>query len=154
MLHPDLSRREALQTSVKEAMRARDSERLGALRMFTAAVKQVEVDERRELGDADVIEVLTRLAKQRRDSISQYQAGNRPDLAAREQSELDLIQAFLPAPFTETELQVMLDEAITATAAQGPKDMGKVMQWLRPKLLGRADMNAVSAQVRVRLGSG
>ncbi len=142
-----------IQDDVKTAMRAKDKARLGTLRMVTAALKQREVDERIELDDQATLEILTRLVKQRKDSIEQYTAANRDDLVAQEQMELELIETYLPQALSEQELAALLDEAIAATEASSMKDMGKVMAWLKPKVQGRADMGKLSGAVKARLAS-
>ena len=134
-------------------MRAKDKVRLGTLRMVTAAIKQREVDERIELDDQNTLEVLTRLVKQRKDSIEQYEAAGRDDLAARERSELTLIEAYMPQALSSDELAALLDEAMRETSAGTMKDMGKVMTWLKPKVQGRADMGALSGAVKARLAA-
>lgn len=136
---------------MKSAMRLRDSARLSAIRMLLAAVKQREVDERVAADDALVIATVERLVKQRRDSIAQFEAGGRPDLAARESAEIEVLAAYLPAPLTEDELIAAVDAAIAEAGAAGPAAMGKVMAALKQRLAGRADMARVSALVRQRL---
>ena len=136
---------------VKAAMRARDRERLGVLRLVTAAIKQREVDERIELADADVLQVLDKMVKQRRDSESQYRNAGRDELAEQEALEIRIISDYLPAALDEAELAGLVDAAIAESGAAGMKDMGKVMGLLKPKVQGRADMSAVSAQVKARL---
>lgn len=140
-----------IQDDVKTAMRAKDKPRLATLRLVTAALKQREVDERIELDDAAIIEILVKSVKQRKDSIQQYEAANREDLAERERSELVLIETYLPTALTDEELDAMLEEAVAATNANSIKDMGKLMGWLRPHIQGRADMGALSAKVKARL---
>jgi len=140
-----------IQDDVKTAMRARDKARLGTLRMVTAAIKQREVDERIELDDQAVLEILTRLAKQRKDSIEQYDAAGRDDLAAQERSELTLIETYLPQALSADDLGTLLEEAMDETGATSMKDMGKVMAWLKPKVQGRADVGALSGAVKARL---
>ena len=140
-----------IQDDVKTAMRAKDKPRLATLRLVTAALKQREVDERIELDDAAIIEILVKSVKQRKDSIQQYEAANREDLAAQERSELALIETYLPTAFSDEELDAMLEEAVAATSANSIKDMGKLMGWLRPHIQGRADMGALSANVKARL---
>ncbi|MDX1529300.1 MAG: GatB/YqeY domain-containing protein [Gammaproteobacteria bacterium] len=142
-----------IQEDVKDAMRARDRERLGALRLITAAIKQKEVDDRVELDDAAVISVLEKMIKQRRDSIEQYQKGGREELAAREADEIEVIQNYMPAAMDESEIEALIDATLQQTGASGMKDMGKVMGALKAKIQGRADMGAVSAKVRARLGA-
>lgn len=140
-----------IQEAMKSAMKAGEKERLSAIRLMLAAVKQVEVDERRELGDADVLAVLDKMLKQRRESIAQYESAGREDLAARERFEIEVIQQFLPAPLSEAEIEALIGQAIAETGANDIKGMGKVMGWLKPKLQGRADIAAVSATVKGHL---
>ncbi len=137
--------------AVKDAMRSGDKARLGVLRLVTAAIKQREVDERVELGDDEVIAVLSKMVKQRRESIAQYQAGGRDDLAAQEQNEIDIISQFLPLPLSDAEIAAIIDQAIASTGATQIRDMGKVMGVVRPQVQGRADLGAVSALVKQRL---
>jgi len=136
---------------MKAAMKAKDAPRLGAVRLALAAVKQREVDERKELSDAEVLAVLEKMIKQRRDSIQQYTAGNRKDLADQEQFEIDVLSAYLPQQATAAEVDAVIGEAIAATGAKGVADMGKVMGQVKAKLAGRADMGQVSARVKARL---
>ncbi len=136
---------------MKDAMRAKDAARLSTIRMLLAAVKQREVDERKELADAEVVAVIDKMIKQRRDSISQFEAGKRPDLAAREQAEVDLLAAYMPQPFTDAQIDALIAETIAQTGASGAAGMGKVMAELKPKLAGRADLGAVSAKVKAKL---
>lgn len=142
-----------IQDDVKVAMRAKDKDRLGALRQITAAIKQIEVDNRQDLSDDDIIVVLTRMTKQRKDALTQFEQAGREDLAAIEKAELAIIEEFLPAALTESELQAAIAEAINETNASSQKDMGAVMNVLRPKIQGRADMGAVSSQVKAALSS-
>lgn len=137
---------------MKAAMKAKDAQRLGAVRLALAAIKQREVDERKELSDADVLAVLEKMIKQRRDSIQQYTAGNRKDLADQEQFEIDVLAAYLPQQASDAEVDAVIAEAIAATGAKGVADMGKVMGQVKAKLAGRADMGQVSARVKARLG--
>ena len=137
---------------MKAAMKAKDAQRLGAVRLALAAIKQREVDERKDLSDADVLAVLEKMIKQRRDSIQQYTAGNRKDLADQEQFEIDVLAAYLPQQASEAEVDAVIGEAIAATGAKGVADMGKVMGQVKAKLAGRADMGQVSARVKARLG--
>lgn len=141
-----------IQDAVKDAMRAGDRKRLGVLRLLTAAIKQREVDERIELDDEQIIALLSKQVKQRHESIGQYEAHGRNDLAEQERYELDVIQEFLPQPLSEAEIDALIDQAVSDTGAASMKDMGKVMGQLRPKLQGRADMAAVSARIKARLG--
>lgn len=142
-----------IQEDVKDAMRAREKERLGALRLISAAIKQIEVDTREDLDDAGVTAVLDKMAKQRRESLEQYEKAGRDDLAATERFELDLIAAYLPEPLNDAELSALIDAAIADTGAAGMQDMGKVMGILKPQVQGRADMKALSGQVRGRLNA-
>lgn len=136
---------------VKAAMRAGARERLGTLRGIMAALKQVEVDTRETLDDTGTIAVLDKLAKQRRESIEQFGKAGRDDLVTRENAELEIIQEYLPPPLDAAAVEALIEEAIAETGAAGMKDMGKVMAKLRPELQGRADMAAVSAQLKARL---
>ena len=138
---------------VKSAMRNKDKERLGTLRLITAAIKQKEVDERISLDDADVLAVLDKMLKQRKDSIEQYSKAGRQDLADKEQYEVGIIQEYMPAQLSEAEIAQMIEEAISETGASGMKEMGKVMGLLKPKLQGRADMGQVSQQIKSRLSA-
>ena len=137
---------------VKDAMRAKDKPRLATIRLITAAIKQREVDERIELDDAQVLVVLDKMCKQRRESITQFEQAGRDDLAAQEKAELELIQQYLPEQLSEAEINELIDAAMEQTGASSMKDMGKVMGQLKPKLQGRADMGAVSALIKARLG--
>jgi uncharacterized protein YqeY len=133
---------------MKDAMRAKDAARLSTIRMLLAAVKQREVDERRELADADVVAVIDKMIKQRRDSIAQFEAGHRADLAAIEKAELEVLAAYMPTALSAAEIDALVAEAIAATGAAGAAGMGKVMAALKPKLAGRADLGVVSAKVK------
>ena len=144
--------RERINEDMKTAMKARDSEKLGAIRLLQAALKQKEVDERVEITDDIVLATVDKMLKQRRDSIEQYTAGNRMDLVAREQFEVAVLQAYMPAQLSEAELAAVLDQVIAETGATSAKDMGKVMNALRPKVAGRADMGKLSGVVKARLG--
>lgn len=141
-----------LTEAMKDAMRAQDKERLGVIRMATAALKQIEVDERVELDDARVLATLEKLIKSRRESATAFEAGGRPELAAKESAEILVLQSFLPAQLSEAEIDGLIAEAIAETGAASARDMGKVMNTLRPKLAGRADTGAVSQKVKARLG--
>ena len=136
---------------VKAAMRSKEKERLAALRLITASIKQREVDERIELDDVQVMAVLDKMAKQQRDSIQQYSMADRQDLVEKEQFELDIILSYLPQPLDAAEINARVDEAIAATGAASMKDMGKVMGQLKSALQGRADMGKVSTLVKARL---
>jgi len=136
---------------MKAAMRAHEAERLSTIRMLLAAIKQREVDERIELTEADVLTVIEKMVKQRKDSITQFEAGKRPDLAAKERAEIDVLQTYMPAQATDAEIDAEIAAALAASGASGMAAMGKVMAVLKPKLAGRADMGAVSARVKTRL---
>lgn len=136
---------------MKEAMRARDSARLSALRLLLAAIKQREVDERTTLDDAQVIAVVEKMIKQRRESVAQYEKGGRQDLADAERFEIEVLSAYLPQPMSEAEVEAAVAQAIAETGARTMSDMGRVMAVLRPRLAGRADMGRVSALVKARL---
>jgi uncharacterized protein YqeY len=138
---------------MKAAMRAKDSARLSAIRLILAAIKQKEVDERIELGDADVIGVLEKMIKQRRESIAQYEKASRTDLAEAEKFELGVLSAYLPQQLGEAEMQKEIQAALTESGASGIKDMGKVMAILKARLAGRADMGKLSSLVKSRLSS-
>jgi len=138
---------------MKTAMRAKDTARLSTIRMLLAAIKQREVDERIELTDADVLSVIEKMLKQRKDSIAQFEAGRREDLAAIERAEVAVLVSYMPAQLADSEIESEIAAAIAATGAAGMAGMGKVMAILKPKLAGRADMAAVSAKVKSRLGT-
>jgi uncharacterized protein YqeY len=138
---------------VKTAMRAHEREKLATLRLVTAAIKQKEVDERIDLDDGQVLAVLDKMAKQRRESIEQYEKAKREDLAVQERYELGLIQAYLPEPLGEKELAALIQKAISESGASGIRDMGLVMNALRSQVQGRADMKAVSQAVKAQLSS-
>lgn len=140
-----------LTEAMKDAMRAQQKERLGAIRLALSAIKQVEVDERRELSDADILGVLDKMVKQRRESILQYEQANRPELVAAENAEITVLQEFLPAQLGEAEIDALVLQAIAGSGAAGMRDMGKVMNILRPQLAGRADMGAVSNRIKAKL---
>ena len=142
-----------IQDDVKAAMRARDKARLAVLRMTTAAIKQKEVDERVELDDTGVLQVLDKMSKQRRESLEQYRSAGRTDLARQDQFELDLLSEYLPEPLEEAALAELIHAAIAETGASSMRDMGAVMQHLRDQVQGRADMKAVSNAVKAILGT-
>jgi uncharacterized protein len=144
--------KEKIQDDMKNAMRAKEAQRLSAIRLILAAIKQYEVDKRVEVDDAIVLSLLDKMLKQRRDSIEQYQKANRQDLVDQETFEVNIIQAYLPAQLSEAEISALVDAAVAATGASSAKDMGKVMAELKPKLQGRADMTVVGAKVKERLG--
>lgn len=135
----------------KEAMKGGDKPRLATIRLIMAAIKQQEVDSRKELSDEDVTAILTKMVKQRRDSVEQYTNAGRTDLADQELAEIAIIEQYLPEQLSAEEVASLIDEAIAATGAAGPQDMGKVMGQLKPRLQGRADMGAASAIVRQKL---
>lgn len=137
-----------IQEDVKAAMRAKDKPRLDALRLISAAIKQREVDERIELDDAQVLQVLDKMVKQYRESIDQFRAAGRADLVEKETLELDVVTSYLPEPLNEADIEALIRKAIEETGARSMQDMGKVMGRLRPQVQGRADMAAVSAKVR------
>ena len=143
--------RERLQEDMKSAMRAREAERLVTIRMLLAAIKQREIDERRELDDTEALSIVDKLIKQRKDSASQFIAGNRPDLAQKEESEIVFLAVYLPEALSSAEIDGLIAETMMAVAASGPKDMGKVLTALRPQMQGRADMAAVAEKVKARL---
>jgi uncharacterized protein YqeY len=146
-----MSLKQRLTDDMKAAMKSGDKDSLGVIRLINAAIKQREVDERIELDDAGVIAVLEKAVKQRKDSISQYEAANREDLAAIERAEMVVIERYLPEKMGEAEVLAAIDAAIAETGATGPTDMGKLMGVLKPKLAGQADMGQVSALVKQRL---
>jgi uncharacterized protein len=136
---------------MKAAMRAKDSARLSTVRLLLAAMKQKEVDERVELSDADVVAIIEKMIKQRRESIAQFEKASRQDLADKEKAELGVLSAYLPQKMSEAELAQAVAAAISESAASGIKDMGKVMALLKPRLAGRADMGSVSSLVKAKL---
>lgn len=140
-----------IETAVKEAMKARDKQRLGVLRLMMAEFKRVEVDERVELDDTRVLAILDKMTKQRKDSLEQYQNAGRDDLAEQEQFELTVIDEYTPEALSDAEIEALVKEAVTETGATSMKDMGALMANLRPKLQGRADMGAVSQLVKQQL---
>ena len=144
--------REKINEDMKTAMKARDTEKLAAIRLLTAALKQKEVDERIELTDDLVLAIIDKMLKQRKDSIEQFTAGNRLDLAAKEEFEVGVLSTYMPQQLSEAEVMDILGGVITETGATSAKDMGKVMTALRPKVAGRADMGKLSALVKARLG--
>lgn len=143
--------KERITDDMKTAMRAKDAARLSTIRLVLAAIKQREVDERIVVTDADVFTILDKMVKQRRDSITQFEAGKRPDLVAIERAELDVLAGYQPQPFAAAEIEASIAAAIVATGAVGPAGMGKVMAELKATLAGRADMTAVAAKVKAKL---
>ncbi|MGE5524945.1 MAG: GatB/YqeY domain-containing protein [Rhodospirillaceae bacterium] len=149
-----MSLRDQLNDDLKTAMRAGDTRRRDALRLLLAALKQKEVDERKALTDADVLAVIERLVKQRREAITQFEQGGRQDLADNEKFELSVLTGYMPQQMSDEEIDAEVAAAVTAAGAKAPSDMGKVMAVLKPKLAGRADMGKVSARVKSRLAGG
>ena len=137
---------------MKAALKGGEKERLKVVRMVLAAIKQQEIDQRTELDDAALMGVVTKMVKQRRDSITQFNQGGRADLAAVEEAEIEVLEAYLPEQLSADEIDALIDEAITSTGANSMRDMGKVMGLLKPKLEGRADLGPVSGKVKARLG--
>ena len=146
-----MSLKEQITEDMKAAMRAKDSGRLATIRLLTAAIKQKEVDERIDVSDEQVLAIIEKMNKQRKDSISQFEAGGRQDLADIEKAELAILSTYMPAALSDAEVQAEVAAAVTAVGAAGPQDMGKVMGVLKPNLAGRADMTAVSAMVKAAL---
>jgi uncharacterized protein len=146
-----MSLKARISEDMKAAMRAKDSARLGAIRLLQAAIKQREVDERIELDDNQVIEAIEKMLKQRRDSISQYEAANRQDLADVEKQEVSVLQEYLPKALTEAELADILNQVVAETGAVGIKDMSKVMAAIKPLVIGRADMGKISGLIKTKL---
>jgi uncharacterized protein YqeY len=138
---------------MKNAMRAKDSERLGTIRMITSAIKQREVDERITLDDAQVLSVIEKMIKTRKESIAQFQSGGREDLVAKEQKEVDLLQAYMPEQLSEADLDKLIADSIAESGATSIKEMGKAMAIVKQKAQGRADMGAVSAKLKAKLGA-
>ncbi|WP_248323010.1 GatB/YqeY domain-containing protein [Caballeronia sp. Sq4a] len=146
-----MSLKDQINDDMKTAMRARETERLGTIRLLLAAIKQREVDDRVTLDDAGVTAVIDKMIKQRKDSVSQFQAAGRDDLVAKENAELAVLAAYMPEQLSADAIAAEVQAAVAATGAAGPQDMGKVMGVLKPKLAGKADMTAVSAQVKTAL---
>jgi uncharacterized protein len=146
------SLKERITDDVKSAMRSGEKERLGVIRMITAAIKQREVDERISLDDAQVLSVLEKMIKQRKESLEAFKSGNRQDLADKEAAEITLLQGYLPSQLSATELDALINEAVASTGAASIKDMGKVMAIIKSKAQGRADMGAVGAKIKAKLG--
>jgi uncharacterized protein YqeY len=146
------SLKERITDDVKTAMRSGEKERLGVIRMITAAIKQREVDERISLDDAQVLSVLEKMIKQRKESLEAFKAGNRQDLADKEAAEITLLQGYMPSQLSASELDALINEAVASTGAASIKDMGKVMAIIKAKAQGRADMGAVGAKIKAKLG--
>jgi uncharacterized protein YqeY len=149
-----MSLKERITEDMKAAMRSGEKERLGAIRMITAAIKQREVDERIVVDDAQVLSVLEKMIKQRKESLQLFREGNRQDLADKESAEITLLQSYMPAQLSEGDLDALIKDAIAATGAASIKDMGKVMAIVKGKAQGRADMAAVGAKIKAKLGGG
>jgi uncharacterized protein len=147
-----VSLKERITDDMKAAMRAGEKDRLGVIRMITAAIKQREVDERISLDDAQVVAVLEKMVKQRKESLVQFQAGNRQDLVDKESAEIELLKAYLPSQLGDAEIDALIADAIAATGAASVKDMGKVMGVIKAKAQGRADMGTVGAKIKAKLG--
>lgn len=145
--------KDRISDDVKQAMRAGDKPRLTTLRMITAAIKQREVDERVEVDEAGVLAIVEKMIKQRRESAEQYRAGNRPELAEAEDSEIEILQSYLPEPLSEAELDQVIDQAIAEVGASDVSAMGQVMGLVKARVQGRAEMREVSGRVRARLAS-
>jgi uncharacterized protein len=146
-----MSLKARINDDMKAAMRGGDAQRRDALRLLLAALKQREVDERKEMGDADVVAVIEKMIKQRRESIAQFEKGGRADLAKNEQFEVGILQGYMPQALSDAEIEAVVAEAVTASGAKAPSDMGRVMGILKGKLAGRADMTKVSGLVRAKL---
>ena len=145
--------KQTIQNEMKAAMKAGDKRRLGVIRLIMAAIKQREVDERIELDDTQVLAVLDKMVKQRRDSIAQYEKAGREELAEQEAYEVGICQTYMPEELSEAEVEALIEQALAETGAASMKEMGKVMGWLKPKLQGRADMGAVSGLIRQKLSA-
>ncbi|MEM8594815.1 MAG: GatB/YqeY domain-containing protein [Pseudomonadota bacterium] len=143
--------KDSIMDAIKVSMKARTKEKTNALRLIKAGIQRIEVDERTTVNDAQVIDILSKMLKQRRDSIEQFKAGGRDELAAQEAFEMDIIQEFLPTPLTDTEVDDLIKHAIEQTGADSMKDMGKVMGVLKPQMQGRADMSKVNQQLKAQL---
>jgi len=144
---------ERISEDMKTALRARDKQRLGAIRLMLAAIRQREIDTRTTLDDPQVLEILDKMVKQRRESIAQYDAAARDDLAAVERFEIDVIQGYLPSPLSDADIERLIEAAVVETDAGNARDMGKVMAQLKPQVQGRADLTTISAKVKTRLSS-
>ncbi|HQR04105.1 MAG TPA: GatB/YqeY domain-containing protein [Rhodocyclaceae bacterium] len=149
-----MSLKSRITDDMKSAMKARETGRLAAIRLLLAAIKQREVDERIELDDGDVVTVIEKMLKQRRDSITQYESAGRQDLADAEKSEVSILTAYMPAGLSAAEIDAIVTEVLTSTGAAGPADMGKVMAQVKPRVAGRADMGEVSRLIKTRLAGG
>jgi uncharacterized protein YqeY len=147
-----MSLKDKITQDMKDAMKSGDKDRLGVIRLILAALKQKEVDERIVLDDAQVLAILDKMLKQRRESVAQFAQGNRQDLVDKEEAEIKVIQGYMPAQLSEAELDKLVAEAVAESGAASIKDMGKVMGILKPKVAGKADMSAVSARIKAKLG--
>lgn len=147
-----MSLKAQINEDMKTAMRAKETERLGTIRLLLAAIKQKEIDERVELDDVGITAVIEKMIKQRKDAVSQYQAASRQDLVDKEQAEISVLTCYMPQPFSTEEIAALVRQAKTETGAAGAKDMGRMMAWLKPRLAGRADMTTVSGLVKAALG--
>lgn len=147
----EIALKDKLTEAMKEAMKNKEKERLGVIRLALSALKQVEVDERITLDDARVLAILDKMVKQRRDSITQYEQGNRQDLADQERYEIGVLSDFLPAALSDAELEALIEKCVAESGAKTMADMGKLMNVLRPQVQGKADMGAVSARVKAKL---
>lgn len=148
-----MSLKQRILDDIKAAMKAGDKERLVTLRMLSAAIKQREVDERIEMDDAQTLAVVEKMIKQRRESIKQYEEGGRPELAAKEQAEIGILEDYMPEQLSDAEVDQLIDAAVKQTSASEMKDMGKVMGVLKPQIQGKADMGDVSKRIKARLGA-
>ena len=146
-----MSLQEQLKSELKTAMQAKDKARVGTIRLLMAEIKQKEVDGRKELSDDEILGVLTKMVKQRKESISQFTAANRQDLADKEAAEIEVLKAFMPQPLSDAEVHALIDATLQQLAVTSPQEMGKMMNALRPQLQGRADMAVVSAKLKARL---
>ena len=146
-----MSLQEQLKSELKTAMLAKDKARVGTIRLLMAEIKQKEVDGRKELSDDEILGVLTKMVKQRKESISQFTAANRQDLADKEAAEIEVLKVFMPQPLSDAEVDALIDATLQQLAVTSPQEMGKVMNALRPQLQGRADMAVVSAKLKARL---
>ena len=147
-----MSLKDRITEDMKAAMKAGEKDRLSCIRMLQAGIQQREVDERIQLDDAQVLAVIDKMIKQRRESVVQFEAGKRADLVAKESAEIALLTSYLPAQLSDAELSAMIREAIAATGATSMKEMGKVMGWLKPRVQGRTDIGALSARIKAGLG--
>ncbi len=141
-----------IKSGMKDAMRNKEKVRLTAIRMLLAAIKQIEVDQRKEITDTDVLTVLDKMIKQRRDSIAQFESAGRDELADIEKQEIEALQAYMPQPLSADEISSLIDQALSESGAESMRDMGKVMAILKPKMQGKADMGAVSGKIKAKLG--